>query len=97
MNVGAAGNQASVVLSSHILKPVKWNYTEFEVHYDCLAQDYFIGGYYLTRLLEIEAETPAFKDGDLIKNADCFWDELQESFMASVDPNEQRWILMTLC
>ena len=76
---------------------MKWNYTEFEVQYDCLAQDYFVGGYYLTRLLEIEAETPAFKDGDLIENPDRFWDQLQVSFMASVDSNEQRWILMTLC
>ena len=60
----------------HLVQPLKWNYTEFEVCYDCLAQDYFVGGYYLTKLLEIEADSPVFKDGERIDNPDQFWDQL---------------------
>lgn len=92
-----ASGEYGGALSSHLLRPAKWNYTEFEVIYDCLAQEYFVGGYYLPRLLETEAEFPAFRDGERINNAGQFWDQLQVSFMTSVDKNEQRWILMTLC
>lgn len=64
-----ASGEYGGALSSHLLRPAKWNYTEFEVIYDCLAQEYFVGGYYLPRLLETEAEFPAFVNGEKINNA----------------------------
>ena len=33
---------------------MKWNYTEFEVNYECLVDYYLVGGYYLTKLLETD-------------------------------------------
>jgi len=32
---------------------IKWNFNEFEVDYECLKPGYLVGGYFLTKLLEI--------------------------------------------
>lgn len=42
-------SQGKLVTSSW--KNLKWNYREFEVEYDCLASEYLVGRYFLTRLL----------------------------------------------
>lgn len=39
-------------------KNLKWNYREFEVQYDCLASDYLVGRYFLTRLLLFDTGSP---------------------------------------
>jgi len=36
-------------------KNLKWNYREFRVTYDCLAQEYLVGNYFLARLLVLPA------------------------------------------
>ena len=49
---------------SHLTnKPIKWNYTEFEVRYEkSLNEQYFVGGYYLKKLLDTDnVETPSFR------------------------------------
>ena len=41
---------------------MRWNYAEFEVRYErSLNAEYYVGGYYLKRLLETNEETPTFK------------------------------------
>lgn len=91
----ASGDELGLTGLVGTTKPVKWNYSEFGVHYECLDDYYLVGSYYLTKLLKTEAQTPDFSLA--IANPDEFWDELTDSFMASEDRQEQIKILMTLC
>ena len=85
-------------------KNLKWNYREFEVQYDCLASDYLVGRYFLTRLLFFDTDSPTQPEGMnlpqltmQIEQPAIFWSELLNQFMASQDEKEQRIIVMTLC
>ena len=59
---------------------MRWNYTEFEVSYQCLRDYYLVGGYYLSKLIKTVKE-PDFTVE--IDQPEHFWDELQIRFMAT--------------
>ncbi|XP_039278465.1 dnaJ homolog subfamily C member 13 isoform X2 [Nilaparvata lugens] len=54
---------------------IAWNHGEFEVHYNCLAGEVFIDGYYLRLLLE-ENSTDC-----VIKNVNYFFNSLYHRFL----------------
>ena len=72
-------------------KNLKWNYREFEVHYDCLASEYLVGRYFLTRLLLLSGSDDELEEPQLtmqIFEPKVFWNELLMQFMASKDEKE---------
>lgn len=36
-------------------KNLKWNYAEYEIHYDCLKLQFKVGKYFLAKLLNLES------------------------------------------
>jgi hypothetical protein len=77
---------------------IKWNHSEFIADYDCLKTYYLVGGYFLTKLLNLsDLNHPPSFGVTIIDSPETFWNELRLRFMASIDKTEQQWILMTMC
>ncbi|XP_076821267.1 dnaJ homolog subfamily C member 13-like isoform X2 [Clavelina lepadiformis] len=55
---------------------ISWNYTEFEMLYECLSDEIKIGDYYLRLLLEEE-----FEDSLIIKRSYEFYNDLYHRFL----------------
>jgi DnaJ family protein C protein 13 len=63
---------------------ISWNYSEFEVPYNCLADEIKIGEYYLRILLECGSVS---YDTIEIKNPSSFFNDLYHRFLLSVKVN----------
>ncbi|CAG5130505.1 unnamed protein product, partial [Candidula unifasciata] len=65
---------------------VGWNHTEFEVPYNCLAEEIKIGDYYLRLLLE-EDEDEATEETSAIKKSYEFFNDLYHRFLLTPKVN----------
>ncbi|BFZ15550.1 hypothetical protein BsWGS_18589 [Bradybaena similaris] len=65
---------------------VGWNHTEFEVPYNCLAEEIKIGDYYLRLLLE-EDEDDATEETSAIKKSYEFFNDLYHRFLLTPKVN----------
>ena len=69
---------------------LKWNFQEFQVRFESLKDKYFIGGFYLTKLIIDnnlkESQRPYFVVN--IDRSIIFFEDLKIAFITSFDEKE---------